>query len=71
MKRNKVDSIGYGNGKGIGLGRNLVGIGMFSIAIGWAILNKNSDWCKAINENGKESAKLIYDTFSPLKKMDN
>ena len=68
MKRNKVDSIGYGNVKGIGLGRNLICAGLVSIAIGWAILNKNSNWYEAINENGRESAKLVYDTFSPLNK---
>ena len=48
MKRNKVDSIGCGNGRSIGLGRNLIcsgliSSGLISIAIGWVILNLNSD----------------------------
>lgn len=68
MKRNKVDSICCGNGRSIKLSRNLICSGLVSIAIGWAVMNLNSDWYEAINENGKESAKKIYDTFSPLNK---
>ena len=66
MKRNKVDSIGYGNGKGIRLGRNLIAAGLIAISVGWTVITTNSDWYESINENGKKSAKQIYDTFGKL-----